>query len=48
MSLLLAMKYPGRIHSIVMLAPGVNHGLDEDLYEKLMQALDEEVCLVNR
>ncbi|XP_037083244.1 mycophenolic acid acyl-glucuronide esterase, mitochondrial-like [Pollicipes pollicipes] len=44
MSLLLAAKYPGRVHSMVMLAPAVNHGLDDDLFERLLQALDKETA----
>ena len=40
---MLATKYPDRVHSILMLAPAVNHGLDDDLFETLMQSLDPEV-----
>ena len=43
MSLMLAAKFPDRVHSILMLAPAVNHGLDDDLFETLMQSLDPEV-----
>ncbi|KAF0310498.1 Mycophenolic acid acyl-glucuronide esterase, mitochondrial [Amphibalanus amphitrite] len=42
MSLMLAAKYPERVHSILMLAPAVNHGLDDDLFETLLQSLDPE------
>ena len=44
MSLMLAAKYPERVHSVLMLAPAVNHGLDDDLFETLLQSLDAETA----
>ena len=45
---MLAARYPERVHSILMLAPAINHGLDDDLFQTLIQSLDAEVSEVTQ
>ena len=43
MALLMAAKYPERIHSTLLIGPGVNQCMDDDIYESIVSSLDKEV-----
>ncbi|XP_043211147.1 palmitoyl-protein thioesterase ABHD10, mitochondrial-like [Amphibalanus amphitrite] len=44
MALLMASRYPDRIHSTLMIGPGVNQCMDDDIYEGILASLDKETA----
>ena len=43
MATLLAVNYPERVHSLLLIGSAVNQCLDDDVFENIVSSLDEEV-----
>ena len=43
MALLMALRYPERVHSLLLIGSAVNQCLDDDVFENIVNSLDKEV-----